>query len=359
VNFMMATPLAFLYLTLSVDYARAPSGRRGAALAAFTFALFWAHGVLAMFCPLLAGVIVLSEGRAALGARRLALTLAPLATPVPAMLMWYLLDRHRGHEPTAWQVGPARLYDLFSLTDLGPPALAAGSIVVTGLVILLRDRDPARAKVTGLAYAVAVAAVLFCPGTLVGTVRISPRFGVFLLPLLVAWLGPSAPRAVRVALVAGVVAWMALLVVRFRAFDRDARDYDAVAAAIPARARVRPIIFITTVDDVPFLHFPAWTQADKGGLYGLSFASSYPVARYKPGVPQLTLPREVWNAENFDWRAELPFHYDTYVVRSPLAGEALTRRLFDGAGGGVRLLAERGRWHVYADTRAPTIIGPF
>jgi hypothetical protein len=359
-NFMMATPIAFLYLTFVVDYARAPTRRGGAALAVFTVALFWAHGLLVLFCPLLAGVIVLSQGRAdGTHGRRLVLMLAPLASPVPAMIVWYLLDRHRGHEPTAWQAGPGRLYDLFSLSDLGPPALATGSIVITGLVIALRNRDPSRAKITGLAYAVAVATVLLGPGTIVGTVRITPRFGVFVLPLLVAWLGPSAPRAVRAALVAGVVAWMALLVVRFRSFDRDAHDYEDVAATIGPRPCIRPVIFIETVSDVPFLHLPAWTQAEKGGLYGLTFATAFPIGRNLPGSPEVMSQREGWESDRFDWRRELVKRYDTYVVRSSLPGAALTRRLFDGAGDRVKLLAERGMWHVYAARRAPSIIGPF
>ena len=316
-NFVMAMPIAFLYFAFVVGYARAPTGRGAALLATFTLLLFWTHGILAVFCPLLGGVVVLDAAWGTVDARRIVARLAPLASPVPLMILWYLADSHRAAEPTAWQIGPSRLHDLFALSDLGPPALSAGSIVITGLVIVLRSRDPARARVTGLAYALTALVVLLCPGTLVGTVRIPPRFGAFLLPLLVAWLCPAAPRAVRIALFAGVIAWSALLVGRFRAFNRDARDYDEVAASIGPRSRIRPIIFVDGFVDLPFLHFPAWTAAEKGGLYGLSFSTCYPVARNLPGSPELMKPRQVWLADEFDWRRE--GRVSVRHVRRPLA----------------------------------------
>jgi hypothetical protein len=351
VNFITGVPAAFVYFALVVDYAREPTGLRAAAVATFTLLLFWTHGLLVIFCPLLAGVIVLDDARGA-GARRIVARLAPLATPLPLMIAWYFVDSHRAGQASAWQLGPDRFFDLFTLTDLGPSGADAASMVVTGLVILLRDRDPARAKVTGRAYALTLVVMLFGPDVLVGVGRITPRFGVFLLPLLVAWLCPAAPRAVRVALFAAVFAWSALLVTRFQRFDRDARDYDDVAASVGPRSRIRPLIFIETVADVPFLHMPAWTAAAQGGLYGLSFSAAYPVARNLPGSPEVMSAKQGWESDRFDWRRELDSHYDTYVVRSSLGGPALTRRLFDGAGDAIKLVAERGRWHVYVQTDA-------
>jgi hypothetical protein len=62
-----------------------------------------------------------------------------------------------------------------------------------------------------------------------------------------------------------------------------------------------------------------------------------------------------WQAPQFDWRREVPQHYDDYVVRAKLSGDALTKRLFDGANGSVKLVAEAGMWHVY-DARSSSAV---
>jgi hypothetical protein len=346
-NFMMGVPLAFLFLTIAIQYARAPTARGGVLLGAFTLALFWVHALLMLFCQVIAGAIIVGRTTDVRGVVKRAL---PLLLPLPILVVWFFMDRHRTQEPLAWTLGPDRLLQVFAFSGYYARPTAVAAIIATAGIISLRDRPSARdAGLTWLPYALTVALVLLWPRLVFGTTRVAPRFNVFLLPFLVAWLRPRLPTALRATLVGATAAWMALLTAHFVAFDRDGRDYEEIATVIAPRARIRPIIFAMTDDEIAFLHFPAWTQVEKGGLYGFSFATNYPVVRYRPDAPRLMAADAEWFPERFDWRREAPLGYDTYVVRSATSGSALTASLFEGAP--VSLLAERGRWHIYGARR--------
>jgi hypothetical protein len=352
-SFMMGVPIAFLFLTAVVGYARAPTARGGLLIGAFILALFWVHVLLLLFCQAIAAAIIVGQTDGARGVVKRAL---PLLLPAPILVGWFLMDRHRTQEPMAWTLGVDRLFHAFAFSGYYARPAAVAAIIATGAIILLRERDSPRGLgLTWLPYALTAVVVLFWPRLVFGTARIAPRFNIFLLPFLVAWLRPAFPAALRAALVGATAAWMALLTFHFVAFDRDGRDYEDIATVISPRPRIRPIIYAKTDDEIPFLHFPAWTQVEKGGLYGFSFAINYPVVRYRPDAPRLMAADAEWFPERFDWRREAPRGYDYYVVRSEQAGPALTESLFKGAT--VALLAEKGMWHVYG-ARPPQGSGP-
>jgi hypothetical protein len=342
-NFMLGVPVALVYLPVALAYARKPSVRAGIGLALFTIALYWFHGLLLGFCGALVGLAIVA---AAPRLREVPLRALPLAAPLPLVAAWMAHDHARTDAPLMWGLGPFRLADLFTLYGYGQTAMAAVYIALFGLVVALRARGPeARRARDALPLALAAAVVLFCPFRLLGTAFIASRFNVLLVPFLLAWMRPAAPRAVPVALVGLTALVTSLLVPRFRAFDADARDYDVVAASIAPRPRLRPLIFLPG-DTLEFLHFPAWTQVEKGGLYGFSFARAYPVARYKPTAPRLMGTGDEHNPWGFDLAREASAHYDHFVVRSDESDAALAAHLFGNAPG-VRLVATKGLWHVF------------
>jgi hypothetical protein len=344
-NFMMGVPIAFVYLTVVLGYARAPTVRGGLLVGAFTLALFWVHALLLLFCPAVGGAIIV--GRMA-NVRHVLKRTLPLILPIPIAVAWFLVDRHRSREPLVWDLDVHRVFDLFALSGYCSSFLAAAWIIVTATIVLVRDRHPGEhAGLRWLPLGMTTLVVLLCPSLLFGTTRIGPRFNVFLLPFLIVWLRPSLAPRWRAAVVTATVMLMTMLTVLFWKFDRDARDYQVVQTAIVAPSRIRPLIFFESESDIPFVHFPAWAQAEKGGLYGFSFAASYPVVRYRPGAPRLMAMDTEWRADEFDWRSEAADHYDYYVVRSRISGGVLTEHLFKGAGGSIVLLAEKGMWHVY------------
>jgi hypothetical protein len=349
-SFMMGIAIAFVYLAVVISYARAPTVTGEVLVGMFTLALFWVHLVLLLFCACAAAVIILGLAPDLRATLRRVLS---LVLPIPIAVAWLFVDRHQVQDPLVWNVGLHRIVYLFTLSEWLTLSLwrfrplAVALILLGAVIIRLRARgDRGDQIVTYLPFALTAAFVVLWPEVVFGTRLIAPRFTVFLLPFFIAWLRPAAPRVLRAALVAGTAAWMTVLMVRFRAFDADARDYEAVATAMVPRARIRPLTFVSSDDDVFFLHFPAWTQADKGGLCGFSFAAAYPVVRYRPGVSGLMEVGAEWLPEEFDWRREVAV-YDYYVVRSPMTREALSERLFKGAGDSIAFVAEKGMWHIY------------
>jgi hypothetical protein len=343
-SFMVGIPVAFLYLALTIDYAREPSGGRAVLISLLTLALFWIHGVLLAWCPVVSFAILAQHTR---GLTTLARRLLPFVVPLPILVVWFAMDRHIDNS-LFWYIGPYRLYGLFAMAGEAPKAFACGFIALTGAIILLRDRRPERRPVLNwVPFAITTSYVLFWPICAMGVVHIAERFNIFVLPLMIAWLRPRATVPLRASLIAGTAVMMAVLTVHFAAFNREARDFEEVAAAIPAQPRVRPLVWRYEPRDLPFLHFPAWTQVEKGGLYGFSFAVNHPVVRFKAGAPTMMVSDDEWWPEHFDWRREAPVQYDTFVVRSKESGGVLTQRLFPGAGDAVGLVAEKGLWHVY------------
>jgi hypothetical protein len=344
-SFMVGVPATFLFLAVVLDYARRPTARLAALVAGLALALFWIHVLVLLFCAGVATLVIVS---ASPGPRAALTRVAPLAGPLPLLLLWTSRDRGRIDGPMFWGLGVHRVHDLFALYGYYSRAMPLVYLAVVVLVITLRARGPGGARPGGFwPLALAAALVLFWPFRIFGTAFVSPRFSVFLLPFLIAWLRPAAPRAVPVALVSLTALVSAFLVPRFRAFEAETRDYDAVAARIAPRPRIRPLIFLHG-DDFEFLHFPAWTQADKGGLYGFSFASSYTVARYKPSAPGLMGFDAEHHPEAFDFAREAGL-YDHFVVHADAPDAALAARLFHGASG-VSLVGSAGAWHVFRAT---------
>jgi hypothetical protein len=335
-NFMLGVPIALLYLPFARGYAERPTARAGVLLALFTTAFLAIHPLLLGFCAGAAGLMIVAESPGVVAAARRA---SPLVAPLPLVVPWLARDRGVIVAPTVWDLGPHRLADLFALFGYRVPAMAAVYIALVGAVVVLRARRDVRAR-DAAPLALAAALVLFWPFRAYGT-----GFNVFLVPLLVAWLRPAAPRALRLGLVGLTILVAAVVWPKFRAFDADARDYDAVAASIPPRPRIRPLIFLPG-EAREFLHFPAWTQADKGGVYGFSFANSYTVARTKPGAPRLMGFDDEHRPWAFDYAREADAHYDTFVVRSDEDPASLAARLFPPSSGVTRA-ASAGKWHVF------------
>jgi hypothetical protein len=219
-------------------------------------------------------------------------------------------------------------------------------VLVTAAVVFWRRPGAARARLGQELppIVLAVAGVMLWPAhSFAGASHLALRFNVFWLPFLIAWLQPRPTRWMRAALCGGAVAVAVVLTVGFRAFDAQARDYEALAARIPPRTNVRPLVFLANTDDTDFLHFPVWTQAERGGLAGFSFAANFTsLVRYRDPAPDLMKRDEEWQPERFDWRRELGKGYGAYVVLSDVDR---TEALFAGAP--IELVARSGRWWLY------------
>jgi hypothetical protein len=128
---------------------------------------------------------------------------------------------------------------------------------------------------------------------------------------------PALARAVLLAigLFAVVNPWVHLW-----RFDREARAFDAIRAAAPARPRVVGLPFDRDgkiMKSAPYGHFAAWIQAEKGGVVAQTFPRMFwnlPVAWKGEHFP---FPANlIWNPEHFD-DGHLQRYFDLVVTRGP------------------------------------------
>jgi hypothetical protein len=204
-------------------------------------------------------------------------------------------------------------------TDL--PSILFG-VVMAGL-LLLGGLRPSRSLQRWIPAGAALALFLFGPHQAFGTAFLYQRFAVFVLPLSLLALEPMEPprqARARPFLLAFVLGWMALLSVRYRSFDADARDLDPLLATMEPNRRVQSLTFELGSNDVPgfpcFLHHAVWYQVERGGVMGFSFALFFPeLLRYRAGAAPPITPFLEWHPERFNWQRD-GRDFDYFLVRS-------------------------------------------
>jgi hypothetical protein len=331
-TFTLATPLAILYVALL--FAARPRARTVVALL-----LMLSHALLFAFCA--------AVTMAAAIVRRSWRMLLPLV-PGAILFAMFLLTRRTTDAGATWHLGLKRLIDFPSLlfANAWEPAalvlvLAMIAAVAIGRPRLTRDR--ARWAVAG----VAALAYLAAPFGITGTAYLYPRFAILLAVALLFLFEGRASRAVVLAI---VLIWMAVLTVRFRRFDGEARQIDGLLERIPAGRRVAQFNVHPFSEHVPgpvFWHYGALYQVRRGGVAAWSFsslASWYPViVRFRqgsePAIRSRTTP-----VEGIDWPGVL--QYDYLLVR----GSDPRRAAFRDAP--VTLRARSGAWWLFETPRA-------
>jgi hypothetical protein len=144
---------------------------------------------------------------------------------------------------------------------------------------------------------------------------------LFLLPLL-----PSASGARRtsmqLAAYAFAIAGLIPAALQLTRFDREARDFDPILAAMKPNRRVAPLIFdkgspALHPSTYPYLHFAGYYQAARGGDLTHSFAVVWNVpVRYRNDYARYQLREEVeWQPRLFSVDNDLP-HYDYLLIRA-------------------------------------------
>lgn len=162
-------------------------------------------------------------------------------------------------------------------------------------------------------------------------------------------LVPNLPRALwaRLPLLGfiayGSIAQAALVRQNFEKIDATAADFRRITKHIPQAPKLGYIVWDRdhpSFNTHPFLHLPAWIQAEKGGWLSFHFVSwnASPI-RYRensPSVPPPTPSRFEWTPERFDLKTRGAF-FDWFLVRraqgpDPRFGSDPTLILVDRAG---------------------------
>jgi hypothetical protein len=325
-NFLLGTPLILATLVLALRYSAEPSARRGIPFALLLAATFLAH-VIAF--AISSAVAFLLTARKVHSLRGLLRDYWPLLAGLACVLPWipgFARSPEISAHPEQWQLSWQRVLalpsTLFAVSAADELATLLGVIVL--VLVALSLGKPSRSVGRYGLLLLALLAYFFFPFELRGVSFLYPRFAALVVPgmiLLAAGERPLLPTWLRRPATALFAAyWLSVYVQRARDFNLEAGDFAGVIRELPARLRVRPMVFANMASAFPatplFLHFPAYYQAEKGGFLGYSFARYYTCfVRYKPGVDIGMGEDQEWNPYSFDARTEVP-KYDYFIARS-------------------------------------------
>ncbi len=139
---------------------------------------------------------------------------------------------------------------------------------------------------------------------------------------------PDMPR--QWWLKAPIIAMLAVLAGRLALFNAEqwnqfetvTADFRAVEKQVPPASKLMYLVFDhsgSTRSSTPFIHLPAWIQAEKGGWLSFHFVGwdLHPI-RYRDNDPNVPPPRPLrweWTPERFQAEKDAPW-FDTFLVRN-------------------------------------------
>jgi len=383
-NFLVAAPIGLVFLWLTLRHAKQPTLGRAIALAVTIVALFFCHALICVFFGFIAGCILLWSGKSIPNAVLRAL---PLAAVVPIAILWTLRttaqpiaiwipdwDLHwvttrdayysaiaQWTTPDGWGWGrTAGLFPRLLGALPGPLSTLVGLAIV--LLPFAAGARVTRRPMIWLPLIVCVAVLLFMPGFFFGIDFIFQRFTVFALPLFLILLQQRPDRALPrwtwpacVALVAG---WIAVVSMNAIVYEREAAGFDEILAHMEPGQRALSFAFERDSDGTiapPFLHFPAWYSAVKGGVVDPSGAATMaaPVV-YRPDKRPVARPFGFeWAPALFDWPLFHAEQYRYFIARAP---KDFGPWIFRHATCNTRLVYHVNHWWLYEKDPACTAV---
>ncbi|MCC6213759.1 MAG: hypothetical protein IT376_02745 [Polyangiaceae bacterium] len=371
-SFLLGLGLELASVGVALATARDPTRRRAASLAVLLVAVFFAHPFRFPFALAGVGLVTLLAAPASAARRQLAAAAATSAMPFLAWLLVRPAELSPPIElgwpdPSRVLDAPRHLFDGFRAgTDVGAEerslalALAASLVVVIAAILIARRREPKRPPWPAARRGATVVAALVGAHALayfVLPMKIGEWWYVYPRELLcaavaaLAWV-PELPvwPKLRLAVVAVAIAAstrMTTLVTReWAGFERATEDFRAVVRAVPPAPRLAYLVFDhrgASQTHSPFVHLPAWVQAERGGWLSFHFATwgLYPV-RYRAGgdvPPPLPLAFE-WRPQDF--RLLQLGWFDALLVRHTVEPAPIV-----AADPGLKLAAHEGTWWLY------------
>jgi len=349
ISFIGALPFGLCATCLSLRHRARPSLASGLWLGAALCATLACHG-FALGLTMVLVVPLLLRGNGSLIARG-----APLLLPALLMLIWLVPGSSaRSIGLTVWD---PRFWELSQVPGLllassgADHAASALGVVFLGVVLVSLGR-PSREPERFLPLLVMLLGYCLFPLSLGGFTPLHPRFAAFLVPtVLLAWQPSTATRSPYFEgfIAFATAAWFCLFAIRLVRFARETQPIKNFIAAMPARLRIRPLIFDRVGEAFPglpaMIHLSAYYVPEKGGYQGYSFAM-YPtsVVRYRPDIVPTMDQGAEWHPEWFSSSYELD-GYDCFLVHSSLDRSA---ELFGSQLDRVSLLFHEQGWSAYA-----------
>ncbi len=348
VSFTLGVTLAIFALCAALWHRDQPTIHRGIALGTMLCTTEISHGFALALAVVLTGPVLL-RGPGPWLAR-----LWPFLLPAALHVLWFMPgEATKIIGATTWE---PRLYDVISIPALLFGASAADHCAsvfgVAALALVSASLGlPNRAVECWTPLVLLLLGYCLFPIALRGFGPLHPRFVALMLPALLIAFQPRrrelTAQAPRLAL-GFCVAWFAVLVLRFVAFDHEAQPIAAFIARMPKGLRVRPVVFERDSKSIPglpaLLHLSAYYAAEKGGIQGYSFAM-YPnnVIRYVNTFKFGMGSGQEWAPEQFSAATELS-NYDCILIHSR---SDRTLELFGARTADVTLEFHESEWWAY------------
>lgn len=375
-NFMGALGLFCMAVGLTLRLVARPTRGLQVALALTLVALFFTHifRVPFAFCGVIGAAIVVYPAT-----RRLRPILLPLLPALALFAAWLVVRTQTlGAEAGPLSLHAERLHEIPDLLFAGfndpaekAAAVRAGKVLLIALAAavgarLFGDRAPAPASERRFARLAALVplgcAAAFLAGFLILPMEIGLWWYVYpreataaVLLALAAFPDLPASRPLRagiiLALASAPTGIASVVAGHYRRFDEQTDDYRAITRHLPDAPKLLYLIMDhdgTARTNTPFLHLPAWVQAERGGWISFHFAvwGTSPLGyreRSEPGavVPPPVPLRWEWTPLRFDVKKQGPF-FDWFLVRQ----KASPDRLFK-ADPTIERVDQVGKWWLY------------
>ena len=369
-TFLLAAPVALLFILLADRYAQHPTSTDGVRLAGVGLVLFFSHGLAFLFASSIGVALLLFRVRRWPDTLLALLPYAPLA----ALSIGYAAASHyseaaTGNEPsgTLWGEWPER-FNFFNNIFGSPPYAAQDAlfVAVAGVFMLWAPRLlKSSINRTLPAALIPMAAVLLvwlaAPAYTMKTNYIFQRFALFILPFYaLMFCRPASPshneditQSRACQLVLAMLCWLLLAghTERLLRFAQESREFEVVRTAVEPGQRALSLVLESSStaakNQVAYLHHPLWYQAENGGFVDYNFAwAPSQMVRFREDQLPAVLP--FWNPERFSWMDHRGGDYRYFFVRH---AQPLPSEFFRNDQCAVSLLKSSGHWSVFEATR--------
>lgn len=379
INFMGALGLFAMAVGLALMLVDRPTPGRQLALALTLLALFATHIFRYPFalCGVVGAAIVVYPAT-----RRIGPVVLPILPSLALFLAWTRvrtdaqsvdLDRLVLHWDRLSEV-PGYLFASFTdpaeqaaVTRAGRILLVALAAAAVGRLLDVQHAQPELSRRRTLFTLGAAAVPLACAAVFLGMYLWLPmQMGLWwyvypreITAVLFLGLGafPDLPSvrwlraSIVVSLAAAAVGIAAVVVDNYGRFDPLTRDFHAITREIPQAPKLLYLIFDhrgSTRSNTPWVHLPAWVQAERGGWLSFHFAhfNASPIAyrdRSEPGavVPPPVPLRWEWMPHLFNVEKHGAF-FDWFLVRSSASPDHIFR-----ADPTIERVDHKGTWWLY------------
>jgi hypothetical protein len=372
-SYLVATPIAMLFLRVALDYAEGPSVRRGIIVLLLDIAVFFSHGLLFIFVSAIGAAFLLARHRN--DCRQIVRSVWPYAALVGLCAAYAFSHREVDLAP----MYPFRVIWSFESSSMVEPLVRLGCAIVYPWAIipdiwtvpatLLMLAGPffmgarwCRKSMACIPLAVLGLLWFGVPSFAMNTAFLFHRFALFIFPFYAYCFRRAAPademrqnaprRALVIQAAIAAVCIACLGVDGFRAlrFANESADFDRLSAELePAQRALNLAISKTSPaahNPVVYDNFALWYQADRHGLVDFNSAWFPPqIVRYRLAEAPAVRPSDAaLLTETFDWYRHQGWVYRYFFVRhtTPLADG-----LFANADCRVVLLKTVGSWSVY------------